>query len=174
MARLQGILCGRGFVRSAVEDVLMSERVLDSSDERRTLVLVVALRVLRDPVLALDASNEALATESAGADDVAALECLGRLVEVAGRDGRVPSVERRRHRLGLDTVRVGPEMRSELHALGSCRLARGGEPFALAEDVMRIVARLERDAPTIQVLDTIASSGLVVALHTEAAERDGD
>jgi hypothetical protein len=43
----------------------VSERVLDSSDERRTLVLVVALRVLRDPVLALDTSNEALATQSA-------------------------------------------------------------------------------------------------------------
>jgi hypothetical protein len=152
----------------------MSERVLDSSDERRTLVLVVALRVLRDPVLALDASNEALATPSAGADDMAALECLGRVVEVAGRDGRVPSVERRRQRTGLDVVRVGQEMRNELHALGACRLARGGEPFALAEDVMRIVSRLEREAPTIQALRAIASSGLVVALETEVADRDGD
>lgn len=152
----------------------MAERVLDSSDERRTLVLVVALRVLRDPVLALDASNEALATQSAGADDVAALECLGRVVEMAGRDGRVPSVERRRQRTGLDIVRLGPELRGELHALSACRLARGAEPFALAEDVMGIVARLEREAPTIQVLGSIASSGLVVALQTEAADRDGD
>jgi hypothetical protein len=40
--------------------------------------------------------------------------------------------------------------------------------------VMRIVARLERDAPTIQALRSIASSGLVVALQTDAAERDGD
>jgi hypothetical protein len=152
----------------------MSERVLDSSDERRTLVLVVALRVLRDPMLALDASNEALATRSAGADDVAALECLGRVVETAGRDGRVPSVERRRHRTGLDVVRVGPEMRGELHALSACRLARGAERFALADDVMRIVARLEREAPTIQALGSIGSSGLVVALQTEAADRHGD
>jgi hypothetical protein len=152
----------------------MPERVLDSSDEPRTLVLVVALRVLRDPVLALDASNEALATQAAGADDVAALECLRRVVEVAARDGRVPSVERRRHRTGLDVARVGPEMRNELRALGTCRLARGGEPSALSDDVMRIVARLERDAPTIQVLREIASSGLVVALQTEAADRDGD
>ena len=152
----------------------MSERVLDSSDERRTLVLVAALRVLRDPVLALDASNEALATQSAGADDVAALVCLGRVVEVAGPDGRVPSVERRRARTGLDIVRVGPGMRNELRTLGACRLARGGERFALSEDVMRIVARLERDAPTIQVLGSIASSGLVVALQTEAADRDGN
>ena len=153
----------------------MSECVLDSSDDRRTLVLVVALRVLRDPVLALDASNEALATQSAGAGDVPALQCLGRVVEVAGRDGRVPSVERRRHRTGLDVVRVGPDLRGELRTLGTCRLAGGGEPFALAEDVMRIVARLERDAPTIQVLGSIASSGLVVALQTqEATDRDGD
>ena len=152
----------------------MSERVLDSSDERRTLVLVVALRVLRDPVLALDASNEALAAQPAGADHVAALECLGKVVEVARHDGRVPSVERRRHRTGLDLVQVDPTLRAELHALGACRLARGAEPFALAEDVMRIVARLEREAPTIQTLGSIASSGLVVALQTEVAERDGD
>jgi len=65
-------------------------------------------------------------------------------------------------------------MRNELRTLGACRLARGGERFALSEDVMRIVARLERDAPTIQVLGSIASSGLVVALQTEAAARDGD
>lgn len=152
----------------------MSDRVLDSSDDRRTLVLVVASRVLRDPVLALDASNEALAAQPAGADDVAALERLGRVVAVAGRDGRVPSVERRRHRTGLDIVRVGPEMRAELHALGACRPARGAEPFALADDVMRTVARLEREAPTIRALGSIASSGLVVALQTEAADRDGD
>ena len=152
----------------------MSERVLDSSDERRTLVLVVALRVLRDPVLALDASNETLVTPSAGADDLAALACLGRVVEAAARDGRVPSVERRRQRTGLHVVRVGQEMRSELHALGACRLSRGGEPFALSDDVMRIVARLEREAPTIQALRAIASSELVVALETEVADRDGD
>ena len=152
----------------------MSECVLDSSDDRRTLVLVVALRVLRDPVLALDASNEALATQPAGADDAAALECLGRVLEVARRDGRVPSIERRRHRAGLDVVRVGPALRAELHALGGCRLARGAEPFALAEDVTRVAARLEREAPTIQPLGSIASSGLVVALRTEVADRDGD
>lgn len=64
----------------------MTERVLDSSDERRTLVLVVALRILRDPVL----------------------------------------------------------------------------------------ARLERDAPTIQALGSMASSGLVVALQAEPADRNGD
>jgi len=152
----------------------MPERVLDSSDERRTFVLVVALRVLRDPVLALAASHEALVTQSAGADDVAALKCLGRVVEMPGRDGRVPPVERRRHRTGLDIVRVGPEMRSELHALSACGLARGAEPFALAEDVMRSVARLEREAPTIQARGSIASSGLVVAPQTEAADLDGD
>ena len=39
----------------------MSERVLDSSDDQWTLVLVVSMRILRDPVLALDATNEALA-----------------------------------------------------------------------------------------------------------------
>ena len=152
----------------------MSECLLDSSDDRRTLVLVVALRILRDPVLALDACNEALAAEPAGADDAAALECLGRVVEVARRDGRVPSVERRRHRAGLDVVRLDPALRAELHALGRCRLARGTEPFAFAEDVLRIAARLEREAPTILVLDSIASSGLVMALRTEVADRDGD
>lgn len=152
----------------------MSECVLDSSDDRRTLVLVVAVRVLRDPVLALDASNEALAAQPAGADDAAALECLRRVVDVARRDGCVPSVERRRHRAGLDVVRVGPALRAELHALGGCRLARGAEPSALAEDVMRIVARLEREAPTIQSLGSIASSGLVIALRTEVAGRYGD
>ncbi len=152
----------------------MSEHVLDSSDERRTLVLVVALRVLRDPVLALDATNEALAAQQSGADHLAALECLGRVVEAARRDGRVPSIERRRHRTRLELVQVGPALRAELHALGSCRLARGAEPFALADDVMRIVAQLEREAPTIQTLGSIASSGLVVALPTEVAERHGD
>jgi hypothetical protein len=174
VARLQGFPCVPRFVRSAAQDVLMPERLLDSSDERRTLVLVVALRVLRDPVLALDASNEALATSSAVADDAGALECLGRVVEVAGRDRRIPSVERRRQGVQSDIVRVGPELRNELHALGACRLARGGEPFALGEDVMRIVARLERDAPNIRVLGSIASSRLVVALQTEVADRDGD
>ena len=78
----------------------MSERVLDVTDERRTLALVVAQRVLRDPVPALDASNEALATQAAVTGDVAALECLGRVVEAARHDGRVPSVERRRARTG--------------------------------------------------------------------------
>lgn len=102
------------------------------------------------------------------------LECLGRIVELARRDGRVPSVERRRHREGLHVVRVGPTVRAELHALGGCRLARGAEPFALAEDVLRIAARLERGAPTIRALGSIASSGLVMALRTEVADRDGD
>ena len=147
----------------------MSERVLDSSDERRTLVLVVALRVLRDPVLALDASNEALATRRPLRMTWPRSSASGKSSRRLGRDGRVPSVERRRHRTGLDIVQVGPELRAELHALGACRLARGGEPLALAEEVMRIVARLERDAPTIQVLGSIASSGLVVAL----ADRSG-
>lgn len=152
----------------------MSERVLDSSDEQRTLVLVVSLRVLRDPVLALDASNEALAAQPAGADDATALLGLGRVVAAAQRDGRVASVERRRHRTRLDVVQVGPVLRAELHALGACRLARGTEPFALAEDVIRIVARLERDAPPVQRIAAIASSGLVVALEAEAGDRDGD
>lgn len=152
----------------------MSDRVLDSSDEQHTLMLVVSMRVLRDPVLALDASNEALAARPAGADDAAALECLGRVVEMAQRDDRIPSVERRRHRTGLDVVRVDPAMRAELHALGACRLARGAEPLALAEDVMRVVARLERDAPPIQRLGSIASSGLVVALEAEVRDPHGD
>jgi hypothetical protein len=39
---------------------------------------------------------------------------------------------------------------------------------------MRVVARLEREAPPIQTLSGIASSGLVVALQTEVVERDGD
>lgn len=92
---------------------------------------------------------------------------------MARRDGRVPSVERRRHRAGLDVVWVGPALRAELHALGGCRLAGGAEPFALAEDVMRIAARLEREAPTLQALGSIASSGLVIALRSEVPDHDG-
>ncbi len=152
----------------------MSGRALDSSDPQPTLVLVVARRVLRDPVLSLDATNEALAAQPADGDGVAALECLGRVVEAAQRDGRIPSVERRRHRAGLDVVRIGPELRAELHALGASRLARGAEPLALDDDVMRVVARLEREAPPMQALRAIASSGLVVAAQTEVVDRDGD
>ena len=91
----------------------MSERVLDSSDQQRTLVLVISLRVLRDPVLALDASNEALAAQPMGADAATALECLGRVIAAAQRDVRVASVERSRHRTGLDVVQVGPVLRAE-------------------------------------------------------------
>jgi hypothetical protein len=36
-------------VRVGLDDVVMSERVLDSSDDQQILVLVVSLRVLRDP-----------------------------------------------------------------------------------------------------------------------------
>jgi hypothetical protein len=171
---LQRFLAHHRFVRSGADDVFMSERVLDSSDDQRTLVLVISLRVLRDPVLALDASNEALAAQPVGADAATALECLGRVIVAAQRDGRVASVERRRHRTGLDVVQVGPVLRAELHALGACRLARDAEPFALAEDVMRIVARLEREAPPIQRLASIAPSGLVVATQAEVGDRDGD
>ncbi len=152
----------------------MPERVLDSSDDQRTLVLVVSLRVLRDPVLALDAGNEALAARPAGADDAVALECLGRVAEMAQRDGRIPSVERRRQRTGLDVVHVDHALRAELHALGACRLARRAEPLALSDEVICIVARLERDAPTIQRLAWIAASGLVVALHAEVGDRGAD
>ena len=152
----------------------MSERVLDSSDEQPTLVLVASLRILRDPVLSLDATNEALAARPAEANDVAALECLGRVVEAAQRDGRIASVERRRHKLSLELVQVGPELHAELHALGASRLARGAEPRALDDDVIQVVARLEREAPPMQALRAIASSGLVVAMPTEVVDRDGD
>jgi hypothetical protein len=80
---------------------------------------VVSLRVLRDPVLALVASNEALAAPPAGADDAAALECLGRVIETTQRDDRIPSVERRRHRRELDVVRVDPAGRLASHARGN-------------------------------------------------------
>ena len=43
-SRLQRFLRPRRFVRSSADDVAMSECVLDSFDDRRTLVLVVALR----------------------------------------------------------------------------------------------------------------------------------
>lgn len=150
----------------------MSERVLDSSDDQRTLVLVVSLRVLRDPLPALDASNEALALRPPGSGDVSALECLGRVVAAAQRDGRVPSTQRLR-RGTTDVVRVDPAMRAELHAIAASRLASGSERLALADDVMRVAARLEREAPPVWRLAAIMPSALVAA-EVETGDRDGD
>lgn len=68
---------------------------------------------------------------------------------------------------------MGPELRNEVRSLGTCRPVRGGEPFALAEDVLRVVGRLAREAQSIQALRAIACSELVVAPTSEAAYRDG-
>lgn len=78
----------------------MSERVLDSTGDRLSLLLVVAVRVLRDPILALDAAADAMTTagRSGRAGSVEALEHLGRVIDAALREERVPAIERRRNR----------------------------------------------------------------------------
>lgn len=145
----------------------MSERVLDSTGDHLSLLSVVAVRVLRDPILALDAAAEAMAAagRAGEAGSVEALECLGRVVDAALREEHVPAIERRRNR-AVTVARLGPELRSELHALGSVRLD-------LDEQVMRVVRRLEREAPTLQRLARVAASGLVVGVEAEVGDRDG-
>ncbi len=144
----------------------MSERVLDSADDRLSLLLVVSVRVLRDPVLALDAAAEAMAAADRSRDvgSVEALEHLERVVDAALREGRVPAVERRRNREAV-AARLGPELRNELHALGSARLE-------LDEQVMSVVRRLERDAPTLERLARVVASELVVGVEAEIGDRD--
>lgn len=142
----------------------MSERVLDSTDDRLSLLLVVAVRVLRDPILALDAAAEAMAA-AGRAGEAGSVEALERVVDAALREEHVPAIERRRNR-EVTVARLGPELRAELHAFGSVRLD-------LDEQVMRVVRRLEREAPTLERLARVAASGLVVGVEAEVGDRDG-
>jgi len=145
----------------------MSEHVLDSADDRLSLLLVVAARVLRDPILALDAATEAMAAagRAGEAGSVEALKHLGCVVEAALREERVPAVERRRNREAV-VARLGPELRAELKALGLVRLD-------LEEPVMSVIRRLEREAPTLERLARVAPSELVVGVEAEVGDRDG-
>ncbi len=153
-------------VRTYIDDVCVSERVLDPSDDCFTMLLVVAVRVLRDPVLALDAATEALAAAMRDeADGLIALERLAQVIDAALDHGRVHAVERRRNRHG-DTTRLTPEMRAEIHSLASVRLD-------LDDDVMRVIQRLERQAPSLGALRGIVGSGLVVGVEDEVRDRDG-
>ena len=157
----------RRSVRGDPDDGFVSERVLDSTDDRLSLLLVVAVRVLRDPILALDAAAEAMAAAGRAreAGSVDALEHLGRVIDDALREERVPTIERRRNR-EVVVARLGPEVKAELHALGSARLD-------LEEQVMSVARRLECEAPTLERLARVAASGLVVGVEAEVRDRDG-
>lgn len=72
---------------------------------------------------------------------------------------------RRRNR-EVVVARLGPELRAELHALGSARLT-------LDEHVMSVVRRLEREAPPPERRSRVAASELVVGVEAEVGDRNG-
>jgi hypothetical protein len=152
---------------------VMLERVVDSSDDQSALLLVVSLRAMRDPVLALDVTLEAIATLPRETDDVAALVCLEGVIAAARRDGRIGSVERRRRTSALEITTIDAALLAELHALGRATLARGAEPLALTDDVVSTAHRIEREAPSLEQLRAIAPSGLVEPPETEVGDRAG-
>jgi hypothetical protein len=153
---------------------VVPDRIVDSSDAQSTLLLVVSLRAMRDPVLALDVTRETLAALPPQTDDIGALVCLEGVIAAAQRDDRIGSVERRRRTSAPEIKRLDAALLAELHALGRATLARGAEPLAFAEDVVSTAHRIEREAPSLAQLHAIAPSGLVEPPETEVGDRGGN
>ena len=134
--------------------------------------MATMLRVVRDPVLAHDLSTEVLATARYAwvvlpSDD----DALGELLEIgvrvlsdAATTGRIPAVERRRHR-EPPSQRLTVAQQHEIVKLADQVLEL--PPAALA-----VAAELARTAPPPHAIHSMKPSGLVDAESLPDGSRD--
>lgn len=148
---------GEYAVRRASHHRAMTEHALVPSVAPELVLVAVAMRVLRDPVLALDVTNETLATSGVSDGLTVAVQLLGRVIAAADRTQRVSAVERRRQGR-TDVACLGPRGRMEVTRLASLVLR-------LPDDVMHAIRGLERNAPPLGRRVNLACSGLVVGIE---------